>query len=197
MEVRSWTLSYPVHAVGCSSKDGSIFFLKWKILMFFLGTPKFLVLLQPVKLYLCFQSHNAECPMSDHYAGWLHVYRPKSVCMYVNSMLEWLFYKHSIEWIVAGSIDNSLDMLRVCGCPITRLTNLSVDPPSFTKYGIVLEGNLKTHGQSWCILDKSNAVWVKATYSDHFYDGVESVGVWCNDEESSRFFSKKRLLLDL
>ena len=42
------------------------------------------------------------------------VYRPGSVHVYANSMLECLFYKHSIVWIVAGSIDNSLDMF----CPI-------------------------------------------------------------------------------
>ena len=33
---------------------------------------------------------------------------------------------------------------------------------------------------------KSNAVWVKAIYSDHFYDSVESVAVWqlwCNNDD--------------
>ena len=40
---------------------------------------------------------------------------------------------------------------------------------------------MKKH-QERCILDKSNAVWAKATYSGHFYDSGESVAVWCNDD---------------
>ena len=31
-------------------------------------------------------------------------------------------------------------------------------------------------------MDKNNAVWVKATNSGHFYDSVESVADWCNDD---------------
>ena len=41
----------------------------------------------------------------------------------------------------AGSIDSSLDMCRVCGCPITR----PICRPTHLLYQI-REGNLKTHG---------------------------------------------------
>ena len=127
----------------------------------------------------------------DAVACALH-YMPGSVGLHnymkiANSMLEWLFYKHSIVLRGAGSIDNSLDMCRVCGCPITRLTNQFVDPPSFA----IREGNLKTHGQTLCL--KHDAFWTKAmqcgwkmcSASGHFYDSVQSVAVWCTDDRKN------------
>ena len=54
--------------------------------------------------------------------------------------------------------------------------------PSF--FCQIREGNLKTHGQTWCILDKSNAVWVKEVQWP-FYESVQSVAVWCTDDREN------------
>ena len=74
-------------------------------------------------------------------------------------------------WRVAGSIDNSLDMLRVCGYPITRLTNLSLDHLLLPNMGGQFEitwSSMMHYGQKQCSVGKSHI-------SGHFYDSVESV----------------------
>ena len=65
-----------------------------------------------------------------------------------------------------GSIDNSLDMCRVCGCPITRLTNPSVDPPSLPNKGGQFENtwsNMMHSGQKQCSVGKRCTVAILMT----------------------------------
>ena len=164
--------------------------------MFFWRHPNWLWYFCPVKVYLCFQSHNASSVLWIAYADapcqgsvGLHTCKLQILCLSDFSTSTVLCWE---TWEMQA---HSLDMCRVCGCPLgVQSQGPSVDPPTFfrpTHLLYQMRAIWKHMVITWCILDKSNAVWVKdAQWPFLWQSSVCGSLMYWWQKESSGFLSK-------